>query len=137
MIRRPTRSTRTDTRFPYTPLFRSDGDVQRDDRIALPREQGHARSKGFLAHEEARPKVMLVAQRRAVVAQDAEVASRQQARQRKEASRYSSAPECSTKDGSRPVRSEEHTSELQSLMRISYAVFCLKKKKTQKQKEEH
>src|SRR3546814_6527259 len=32
-------------------------------------------------------------------------------------------------DGSRPIRSEEHTSELQSLMRISYAVFCLKKKK--------
>src|SRR3546814_3194700 len=34
-----------------------------------------------------------------------------------------------------PVRSEEHTSELQSLMRISYAVFCLKKKKTKKKKE--
>src|SRR3546814_7532826 len=44
----------------------------------------------------------------------------------------------STRNGSRegrvPVRSEEHTSELQSLMRISYAVFCLKKKKQNKQK---
>src|SRR3546814_10828101 len=39
--------------------------------------------------------------------------------------------------GSRPLRSEEHTSELQSLMRISYAVFCLKKKKPQNRKHKH
>src|SRR3546814_8544640 len=40
-----------------------------------------------------------------------------------------------TSGGRHPVRSEEHTSELQSLMRISYAVFCLKKKKTQLNKQ--
>src|SRR3546814_3489529 len=82
MIRRPPRSTRTDTLFPYTTLFRSE----------------------------------------------------------KNAGEYSSKP---TQKGSRTLasenscrstrtersRSEEHTSELQSLMRISYAVFCLKKKK--------
>src|SRR3546814_18071883 len=73
MIRRPPRSTRTDTLFPYTTLFRSEGT--------------RLRASG---HRTAPP---------------------------------TRAP--------RPtVRSEEHTSELQSLMRISYAVFCLKKKTT-------
>src|SRR3546814_17877131 len=89
IIRRPPRSTRTDTLFPYTTLFRS-ADVKsntynykynymveilpmcKDDLVILPR--GLARDQG-------------------------------------------------------DMRSEEHTSELQSLMRISYAVFCLKKKK--------
>src|SRR3546814_14297612 len=74
MIRRPPRSTRTDTLFPYTTLFRSPG-----------------RSSRFV-------------------------------------------PGCGTwaialAAATRTLRSEEHTSELQSLMRISYAVFCLKKKK--------
>src|SRR3546814_1809520 len=47
-------------------------------------------------------------------------------------SRYSASSACFgvSSSGSMPARSEEHTSELQSLMRISYAVFCLKKKKT-------
>src|SRR3546814_10769538 len=72
MIRRPPRSTRTDTLFPYTTLFRS----VLIERVCL------ARSKMLPCVSE-----------------------------------Y-------------PARSEEHTSELQSLMRISYAVFCLKKKKT-------
>src|SRR3546814_3408571 len=75
MIRRPPRSTRTDTLFPYTTLFRSLG-LQQGRRIDL---------------------------------DEAEVARRQA---------------CEIEG-----RSEEHTSELQSLMRISYAVFCLKKKK--------
>src|SRR3546814_6732159 len=77
MIRRPPRSTRTDTLFPYTTLFRSApaqgsrraGHQEQDRRRQVPRRQ----------------------------------------------------------------RSEEHTSELQSLMRISYAVFCLKKKTVQKE----
>src|SRR3546814_3149582 len=90
MIRRPPRSTRTDTLFPYTTLFRSHGRLLRGDgaldlraggvQLRRPRrrqhdaagEGGHGRAEG--------------------------------------------------------TRSEEHTSELQSLMRISYAVFCLKKK---------
>src|SRR3546814_4015007 len=88
MIRRPPRSTRTDTLFPYTTLFRSAGrsrsGVQnanslclskaKADRVANCRRQRRPMPGGFSAHP----------------------------------------------------RSEEHTSELQSLMRISYAVFCLK-----------
>src|SRR3546814_6360534 len=85
MIRRPPRSTRTDTLFPYTTLFRS-----------LPRQPPHhARDAAAIAEAEGR-----VAQQRG---------GREQFLGRR--------------------RSEEHTSELQSLMRISYAVFCLKKKK--------
>src|SRR3546814_6337054 len=84
MIRRPPRSTRTDTLFPYTTLFRS------HHRREFRRVQVHL-------DVERRPRI---------------------ARQR--------APE---RHRLVPLRSEEHTSELQSLMRISYAVFCLKKKK--------
>src|SRR3546814_5254306 len=79
MIRRPPRSTRTDTLFPYTTLFRSAGAGAWARRLdACARRSGRARARG----------------------------------------------------PPRAGRSEEHTSELQSLMRISYAVFCLKKKKT-------
>src|SRR3546814_6275810 len=90
MIRRPPRSTRTDTLFPYTTLFRSlHMGAERDFRpakkahIALATDaldalRAHLERAGFTTHDD---------------------------------------------------RSEEHTSELQSLMRISYAVFCLKKKK--------
>src|SRR3546814_6403152 len=97
MIRRPPRSTRTDTLFPYTTLFRS----QRAD----------GRSG-----DRARP------------AKDADADARDQ---RPAARRADARPR-------RPRRSEEHTSELQSLMRISYAVFCLKKKKnTQRNNDCH
>src|SRR3546814_6404615 len=92
MIRPPPRSTRTDTLFPYTTLFRSHarrphrrgagaGGGDPRSRIARARGLGQAR----LFHGDRRGEI--------------------------------------------PGRSEEHTSELQSLMRISYAVFCLKKKK--------
>src|SRR3546814_1418771 len=99
MIRRPPRSTRTDTLFPYTTLFRSDfhavfsvADIGPDrdcwicgvivlDRIGDQVDQHLAEPVGVGGHD-------------------------------------------------RLGRSEEHTSELQSLMRISYAVFCLKKKKS-------
>src|SRR3546814_4550552 len=84
MIRRPPRSTRTDTLFPYTTLFRS-----------LDCKPGaHANGPGPTSAERPTP---------------------------------------------RPImgrRSEEHTSELQSLMRISYAVFCLKKKKQRLKKDD-
>src|SRR3546814_6702021 len=105
MILRPPRSTRTDTLFPYTTLFRSlrvhreradrvqaeavvevlEGVVEDDEGHALHRRQGRLdlAGQGLEARARARPS-------------DA------------------------------PIRSEEHTSELQSLMRISYAVFCLK-----------
>src|SRR3546814_2035872 len=94
MIRRPPRSTRTDTLFPYTTLFRSPaiGEVRpprHGQRIA-------DRVPGFAVERER----LLVFARGALVGAGAGI-----------------------------VRSEEHTSELQSLMRNSYAVFCLKKKK--------
>src|SRR3546814_14014065 len=93
MIRRPPRSTRTDTLFPYTTLFRSFEALEE-------------------AHAEQRHAAGLLADRRRQVV-ELELADAQGAQ------------------GDRGgMRSEEHTSELQSLMRISYAVFCLKKKNT-------
>src|SRR3546814_7407485 len=91
MIRRPPRSTRTDTRFPYTTLFRS----------AACASSARRKSCGVSPYScrQARCRV------------------------RTETPRW--AADCPIAGS----RSEEHTSELQSLMRISYAVFCLKKKK--------
>src|SRR3546814_3452299 len=100
MIRRPPRSTRTDTLFPYTTLFRSSRSAQVEQRphslkcrqlkhdVGGEERHRHARTR----LDEERNQLQLVAERKTV------------------------------------PRSEEHTSELQSLMRISYAVFCLKKK---------
>src|SRR3546814_3294478 len=100
MIRRPPRSTRTDTLFPYTTLFRSL--VKSDDGHALV-----ARIRELAALDKAALKAEYKTQLHKPRAQG--VAS-----------------------GAGLGRSEEHTSELQSLMRISYAVFCLKKKKSNK-----
>src|SRR3546814_10220096 len=88
MIRRPPRSTRTDTLFPYTTLFRSGG-----EEIAAPRVIANVG-----------PKLLY--------------------------GRMVDSADMPADFARRMKRSEEHTSELQSLMRISYAVFCLKKKKT-------
>src|SRR3546814_7836571 len=102
MMRRPPRSTCTDTLFPYTTLFRSvmmQADIQ--DRLGHGRscaEQDRVTTLGVAAHDG----VFVVA----------ELARLVQHIQR------------------HGHRSEEHTSELQSLMRISYAVFCLNKKTT-------
>src|SRR3546814_16059369 len=103
-IRRPPRSTRTDTLFPYTTLFRSEN-------------QGtHRRIPGGAgAHEKA---------------EGADPVPRRPARRRQDFARALDRG-CGQSQVRAHVarRSEEHTSELQSLMRISYAVFCLKKKK--------
>src|SRR3546814_6310879 len=96
MIRRPPRSTRTDTLFPYTTLFRSRVDLARAKRLDQ-------------------------------ISLEPETTSLPTC----EASRLQFAGASFHRVAD---RSEEHTSELQSLMRISYAVFCLKKKKTQKNK---
>src|SRR3546814_2066252 len=112
MIRRPPRSTRTDTLFPYTTLFRStraEGRRVRADRRGrrcrrLSRRRGGRRQ----GREGPSPN------------------GAQTGRQRAEAG------EGTGPRGRTLGRSEEHTSELQSLMRISYAVFCLKKKKKEK-----
>src|SRR3546814_3404679 len=98
MIRRPPRSTRTDTLFPYTTLFRSPApSLRAPARNGCPR-RGCARS---CAREPPATRAP------ATLADPAATACE---------------------------RSEEHTSELQSLMRISYAVFCLKKKKKETDK---
>src|SRR3546814_10789525 len=90
MIRRPPRSTRTDTLFPYTTLFRSAASARHSPGVMSPRNaplpQPHP-------HRQEHPH------------DDPHSGPRRRHR----------------------LRSEEHTSELQSLMRISYAVFCLKK----------
>src|SRR3546814_10343842 len=97
MIRRPPRSTRTDTLFPYTTLFRS---------------CTRAASATSASATEAAAATAAGAATRAYGARGCSP---------------SSDPSLLHAAGS--DRSEEHTSELQSLMRISYAVFCLKKKK--------
>src|SRR3546814_3627216 len=106
MIRRPPRSTRTDTLFPYTTLFRSpvaEGRrLCRDDQVGrrdLPRRRDAGADAG---RRDPRPA----------------------ARRNGDGGGMMRAVQLRA-----PARSEEHTSELQSLMRNSYAVFCLKKKK--------
>src|SRR3546814_15108604 len=94
MIRRPPRSTRTDTLFPYTTLFRS----AHDNRGAI------------------------------VICEDGPIDN--YIRRLDSDGRLQNLALNRLRSNADPsVRSEEHTSELQSLMRISYAVFCLKKKK--------
>src|SRR3546814_4129675 len=107
MIRRPPRSTRTDTLFPYTTLFRS------HRQVACRGLSGGTAGRDALRHV-----ARLRRWRPADRVPDAITAAttRGQARRR--------TVQCCD-----DARSEEHTSELQSLMRISYAVFCLKKKK--------
>src|SRR3546814_7911202 len=102
MIRRPPRSTRTDTLFPYTTLFRS-----RDGRL-----QGRSELR----------KILLPAVR-------IECGDPLEQEADRVADRVISGTAAPTPGIAAAPRSEEHTSELQSLMRISYAVFCLKKKK--------
>src|SRR3546814_5671687 len=116
MIRRPPRSTRTDTLFPYTTLFRSiqpDGSISGHDPV---RPCGRCRQILHEAeHAAERPISIYCAS-----AEDGPV------------ERHSVAELLPYPFGPSDLgikRSEEHTSELQSLMRISYAVFCLKKKK--------
>src|SRR3546814_3071139 len=110
MIRRPPRSTRTDTLFPYTTLFRSIADrrVGRIEGQAGEVLDEHEIGEGF-EHRDFEP---LPLPRPHLVDDRGEYAI--------------SAVEPRDLVGD---RSEEHTSELQSLMRISYAVFCLKQKK--------
>src|SRR3546814_3276237 len=94
MLRRPPRSTRTDTLFPYTTLFRSARDRDWSSKI-----------KARCAERTAPMRIGLA--------------------QHHNGDRHRA----------RAVRSEEHTSELQSLMRISYAVFCLKKKTNEQRQQ--
>src|SRR3546814_3212078 len=114
MIRRPPRSTRTDTLFPYTTLFRSQAAKNADTALARALTESGARAARTLALAEA-------------LDLDTDEAALDGLRI--ECFDISHTAGEATQ-ASCVVRSEEHTSELQSLMRISYAVFCLKKKKT-------
>src|SRR3546814_7890459 len=133
MIRPPPRSTRTDTLFPYTTLFRS---------VAHRESAGHAGGAqpfGDAQHpaDVAEPVPQLPGEQDGTVHGRRRAASSASAA-RTRASTPSQSPKVVCRNSlalgyqglsSRSTRSEEHTSELQSLMRISYAVFCLKKKK--------
>src|SRR3546814_6446389 len=96
MIRRPPRSTRTDTLFPYTTLFRSPSELHQHV-YRIPRDDTSPEIPGDTSDRNVVTLVDVVAHPQILTPQAA-------------------------------GRSDEHTSELQSLMRISYAVFCLKQK---------
>src|SRR3546814_7656620 len=101
MIRRPPRSTRTDTLFPYTTLFRSRSRAERQFDVCAPEKSQRLQTcHGCITRHRVTTQLT------------------------HSPCAFSgfNAPRC--------ARSEEHTSELQSLMRISYAVFCLKTKTT-------
>src|SRR3546814_1933676 len=108
MIRRPPRSTRTDTLFPYTTLFRSFDDNYTytiENKIVTIRRNTSSTTNTTTQRAQQNGRLIgKVTSSSAIALAGATV----------------EVPE---------LRSEEHTSELQSLMRISYAVFCLKKKK--------
>src|SRR3546814_2243446 len=133
MIRRPPRSTRTDTLFPYTTLFRSvepahlGADVERGlGRVEFEGGAGHAGAAGDLAAGDQRAEVP-----------DAIGELHRQHRAGQRVEQHVARGVVGLLRIDLRVRSEEHTSELQSLMRISYAVFCLKKKNNNIQKERY
>src|SRR3546814_5023989 len=101
MIRRPPRSTRTDTLFPYPTLFRSAPPAHRPHPAGSDRDRHHPPLAAGARRVRRLPPPLRAAEERP-------------------------GPGAAQGPG-RGARSEEHTSELQSLMRISYAVFCLKK----------
>src|SRR3546814_10799582 len=114
MIRRPPRSTRTDTLFPYTTLFRSAANAPvllarfsntfwRQNPQVSGKPEAHAMPGAFVVISHPRFAALFTTQLQGPTVRKLQL-----------------IPE---------LRSEEHTSELQSLMRISYAVFCLKTKK--------
>src|SRR3546814_5678303 len=113
MIRRPPRSTRTDTLFPYTTLFRS---ASRARRSSARYAHGDRSASSGSTHV------------RATARSPTDRHPPGAAPSRRCAEGHAATPACGAAMGNaHALRSEEHTSELQSLMRISYAVFCLKK----------
>src|SRR3546814_5591305 len=140
MIRRPPRPTRPDTLFPYTPLFRSD----RNGGSLVPVEQGRRpgadrgllRSAHYATFDPSAPgRIESISpgrpgnpHRRWYIERRVWAASALRSQTRICALYWRLLRSQAGQDRGLCARSEEHTSELQSLMRISYAVFCLKKK---------
>src|SRR3546814_1072776 len=116
MRRRPPRSTRTATRFPYTTLFRSAFIKLSEAGLVSVRPQRGTYVVKISARQVYDVRFVREAVEVAVVRKAALELPESAIRALRE-----------TVNAQRKVRSEEHTSELQSLMRISYAVFCLKK----------
>src|SRR3546814_2897737 len=130
MIRRPPRSTRTDTLFPYTTLFRSQR-LARVRRLLLDRRHRHDRSA--LSGDAGGMTGGLTGALTGIVTTDLAAVTRGRwlPTERFEAGGHADIGWLPANLSLTAFRSEEHTSELQSLMRISYAVFCLKKKNEQ------
>src|SRR3546814_6581090 len=118
MIPLPPRSTLTDTLFPYTTLFRSV--VERTDHPVAAACHDHRRAENLDIADQ-----IVAWFRKLLLARKGQPAAAEDPVALKFVERLG------TVGFERYGRSEEHTSELQSLMRISYAVFCLKKKKQQ------
>src|SRR3546814_7633689 len=141
MLRRPPRSTRTDTLFPYTTLFRSDGlPTKADDgRRTSGSKYPCGAPQGSSVHVEGFA-VVIVNTRLSTLTMISDAEGVSWFRRRKVAD---VTLETITSMRNLPFsdpgasRSEEYTSELQSLMRISYAVFCLKKKKQTRKIRQH
>src|SRR3546814_942438 len=131
MLRHPPRSTRTDTLFPYTTLFRSRAHGPRERRAAaVPRGGAYPGQPGLQLAEPGRRGTGAGLR---VAGGAARRGHRRAGTGRARAGRARRPDGQPRPDGGAVrARSEEHTSELQSLMRISYAVFCLKKKTTHK-----
>src|SRR3546814_20227867 len=121
MIRRPPRSTRTDTRFPYTTLFRSHAGGAAGNQAMEDATRGLAERLAKQPDDRA-GWLLLVRAYKVMQKYDEALAALTTA-----GARWPDDPDILIER-----RSEEHTSELQSLMRISYAVFCLKTKTTNK-----
>src|SRR3546814_6553760 len=138
MRRRPPRSTRTDTLFPYTPLFRSVAPraaAKKGRKLGkvAPKYRNPANAKETWSGRGLQPRWLAELVRQGRKAEEFLIekvsggaARRPAARTARKATSKSKRP--AAKKTARKSRSEEHTSELQSLMRISYAVVYLKKK---------
>src|SRR3546814_7037141 len=129
MIRRPPRTTRTDTLFPLTTRFRSHADEVTNHVVSAESDFGAGRIYGFdsSAHASEKAAFDKIASALAPLGIEAMPGEGSPESDIGPMTRNGMAWAWLGHDG----RSEEHTSELQSLMRISYAVFCLKKKTTQ------
>src|SRR3546814_3097935 len=122
MIRRPPRSTRTDTLFPYTTLFRSQRDAE---TLAVADEVSPVR----VFTRQHTERTQEAEQRFATTSRFGDEQDFLVGAERGELGTHAVGAIARFTDCKAQTRSEEHTSELQSLMRNSYAVFCLKKKK--------
>src|SRR3546814_13387444 len=143
MLRRPPRSTRTDTLFPYTTLFRSLSAIRCTGAISCPTYKEKAPAlQGEGLRERRKPDADYQQRhypRRSLhaIPEGARTVSKviqfipqaeAKAKMKKALTKGQTKAKTATTPSGKQKRSEEHTSELQSLMRISYAVFCLKKK---------